>query len=115
MNHFNPSTSSGCPDRDVVSLPNHRTMTQLHLIISGLVQGVFFRASARDAAQALGLTGWVKNLPDGRVETVAEGPKEKLLEYEAWCRHGPPGARVTDVDSRFEPATGEFRNFAIRH
>lgn len=90
-------------------------MERIHLVISGHVQGVFFRASVRDLANTLGLTGWVRNLPDGRVETVAEGLKEKLLQFHKWCQNGPPGAHVNGVECRWESATGEFRNFVISH
>lgn len=90
-------------------------MSRIHLTISGRVQGVFFRASAREAAARLGLTGWVRNLPDGRVETVAEGPKEKLQQFHQWCQYGPPGARVNGVECRWESAKGEFRAFTISH
>lgn len=67
--------------------------------ISGLVQGVFFRASAKDKAQALNLRGWVRNLPDGDVETVAGGAAESLHAFAAWLRHGPKQARVKNIET----------------
>ena len=89
-------------------------MQRIHLIIEGRVQGVFFRASAQATANKLGLSGWVKNLPDGSVETVAEGEKEPLESYISWCRKGPPAAIVQAVKVSREPATGEFHHFVIK-
>lgn len=89
-------------------------MRQIHLIITGRVQGVFFRASAQATAVKLKLSGWVKNLPDGTVETVAEGEKGALDEYLSWCRKGPPVAQVIQVDVQWEKATGEFAGFSVR-
>ena len=88
--------------------------TRVHLKISGRVQGVYYRASALQEAQKLGLTGWVMNCPDGAVEAVAEGSKPKLEELIAWCRQGPDGARVTSVDVRWETAQNNFHGFSIR-
>ncbi len=88
-------------------------MERLHLIISGQVQGVFFRAYTVKEAQRLKLTGWVKNRPDGKVEVVAEGPDDKLKEFELWCSRGSPASQVTNVDSRRLPATGEYCEFKI--
>jgi len=83
--------------------------------VSGRVQGVFFRSETQDEAMRHGLTGWVRNLPDGRVEAVFEGEKElvdKLIEF---CRRGPPGARVANVEVVWENYTGEFRGFRVRY
>jgi acylphosphatase len=88
---------------------------RVHLLIEGYVQGVFFRASTQDVAERLGLTGWVRNLPDGSVEVVFEGPKDMLKEAVQWCRKGPPGARVTRVDESWQEYTGEFKRFDIRY
>jgi acylphosphatase len=66
-------------------------------LISGRVQGVFFRASTRDTAVSLGLTGYARNLPDGRVEVVACGEAEAIAALERWLHEGPPMSRVTDV------------------
>lgn len=73
-------------------------MKRVHLFVSGRVQGVFFRAHTRDLAQRLELLGFVRNLPDGRVEVVAEGPAEKLQELIDFCHHGPPSAHVTQAE-----------------
>ena len=86
---------------------------RLHVLISGLVQGVFFRASTRDTALDLGLTGWVRNLPDGRVEALFEGEEESLARALEWCRRGPPGSRPEDVEVRRRPYSGEFDGFRI--
>ncbi|HJZ85609.1 MAG TPA: acylphosphatase [Polyangia bacterium] len=88
---------------------------RLHLTIRGLVQGVAFRWSAERAARRLGLCGWVRNRPDGSVEVLAEGPEPVLQELLAWCREGPPGARVSGVAEKWLEATGELTRFEIRH
>jgi len=88
---------------------------RVNLIITGFVQGVFFRASTRETAVRFDLTGWVRNLPDGNVEAVFEGPVEKLRQAVQWCRQGPRGARVTKVDEEWQDYTGEFKNFSIRY
>jgi acylphosphatase len=86
-----------------------------HLFISGMVQGVFFRSETRHEAKKLNVKGWVRNLPDGKVEAVFEGEQENVKELVEFCRRGPPGARVTDVDIIWENYTGEFRNFEVRY
>ena len=68
-------------------------------VVHGRVQGVFFRQSAKQQADALGLTGWVKNRPDGSVACSATGPESLLAEFEAWLRQGPPDAQVTEVEA----------------
>ena len=84
--------------------------------VSGMVQGVFFRATTEEEAQRIGdLTGWVRNLPDGRVEVVCEGPKEKVERLVAWLWHGPPSSRVSGVDITYSDATGEYRDFRIAY
>jgi acylphosphatase len=84
-----------------------------HLVIHGLVQGVSFRAYAREQANSLRLTGWVKNLSNGDVEAVAEGDPKSLLAFADWCRRGPPEARVESVKLDSADATGEFKAFDI--
>ncbi len=87
---------------------------RLLLHVTGRVQGVAFRAHTQAEARALGLVGWVRNLPDGRVEVLAEGPRPALEALAAWCRVGPPAARVTDMTASWgEPAGGHAR-FDIR-
>lgn len=86
-----------------------------HVFVSGHVQGVFFRSETRHEARLRGVTGWVRNLPDGRVEAVFEGEEELVKELIEFCRRGPPGARVVRVDVKWENYTGEFRSFEIRY
>ncbi len=76
------------------------------VLIDGVVQGVFFRAATRETAERLGLSGWVRNLPDGRVEAVFEGPDEAVEAAVAWCRKGPERAFVESVESVEEPPEG---------
>ncbi|MFA5794082.1 MAG: acylphosphatase [Candidatus Brocadiia bacterium] len=76
--------------------------SQAHLYISGLVQGVFFRASAKEMAQSLGLSGWVKNMADRRVEAIFVGNKNDIKKAIEWCHHGPPSARVDKVEVIWE-------------
>jgi acylphosphatase len=84
-----------------------------HLYVSGIVQGVFFRDTARRQAVSLGVKGYVRNLPDGRVEVVAEGDRDGVGKFIRWCRCGPAGARVTHVDIRDERYLGEYQDFRI--
>ncbi len=84
-----------------------------HLLVKGLVQGVFYRSSARQVGRQLGLNGWVKNLPDGRVEIIIEGEEEKIEEFIKWCWKGPPSALVDNVDVSYSEALGEFNDFSI--
>ena len=86
-----------------------------HVVIHGLVQGVFFRASARDAAVRLGVGGWVRNLPDGSVEALFEGEKKKVEEIVGWCYKGPPSAQVMKVDLKWEAYKGEYEHFDVRY
>ncbi|MFT3842385.1 MAG: acylphosphatase [Myxococcaceae bacterium] len=86
---------------------------RVHLRIRGLVQGVSFRASARDAAGRLGLKGWVRNLSNGDVESIAEGEDKAIEQYVAWCHKGPPEADVDTVAVNDEPFKGEFTDFMV--
>jgi acylphosphatase len=90
-------------------------MKRMHVIVSGRVQGVFFRAFTQDAAQALKLTGWVRNLYDGRVEAVFEGEDTNVQLMLEWCKQGPSHAIVKHVDASEEPYAGEFRDFRITY
>lgn len=88
---------------------------RLHAYVSGRVQGVGFRFFVLDAAQELGLTGWVRNLNDGRVEVLAEGPRPDLERLLRLLHQGPPASWVTGIDATWEPATAEFPDFrAVR-
>ncbi|MEM2740334.1 MAG: acylphosphatase [Candidatus Bathyarchaeia archaeon] len=84
-----------------------------HIFISGRVQGVFFRANARREALKLGVKGWIRNLPDGRVEAVIEGEEDKARLMVEWCKRGPPGAIVSRIEIFWEPYKGEYKSFDI--
>ncbi len=89
---------------------------RVHLFVHGRVQGVFFRKYTRDTARKLGIKGWVRNLPDGRVEIIAEGTKEALEQLIYWAKNeGSPLSRVTHVDVQWEPPKNEFDDFSIRY
>ena len=81
--------------------------------IAGRVQGVFFRSATQDEAAKQGVTGWIKNRPDGRVEAVFEGENNKVERLVEFCRHGPYGARVTKIEILWEAYEGEFQDFRI--
>lgn len=83
------------------------TEARARITIRGRVQGVFFRVETRERARSLGLTGWVRNVPDGSVEAVFEGDREKIESMLAWCRRGPDLAEVDDVDVAWEEPSGE--------
>lgn len=85
----------------------------IHCFVTGRVQGVFFRASTQDKAKELGLFGWAKNLPDGRVEVMAFGDKEKLLALYEWLKKGPERAEVTDLTFKEIPFEKHER-FAVK-
>lgn len=84
-----------------------------HVFVSGDVQGVFFRYETRERARARGLAGWVRNLPDGRVEAVFEGARHAVEAMVAWCREGPRGARVTEIEVADEQPEG-LGSFEVR-
>ncbi|MBU6427726.1 MAG: acylphosphatase [Cyanobacteria bacterium REEB65] len=89
-------------------------IVRLHAYVRGVVQGVFFRQSTTERARELGLGGWVRNLPDGRVELLAEGPRPKVEELLAFAHIGPPAAQVASLEVIWEPSTGEFQEFKTR-
>lgn len=84
------------------------------VLVSGRVQGVYFRGSTRERAEAQGLSGWIRNLPDGRVEAVFEGRPEAVRDLISWCETGPPAARVEDVSTEPEQPTGNPTGFEVR-
>jgi acylphosphatase len=86
----------------------------VHAIISGRVQGVFFRMETRRAALHFGVNGWVRNRSDGTVEAVFEGDSEKVDQVVDWCKKGPPMASVLDIKIDEIDNTGEYKNFSIR-
>ncbi len=91
------------------------TNIRVRLIIKGRVQGVWFRDSTRREALRLGVSGWVKNRPDGHVEALLEGPEERVKQLVAWCRHGPSHARVSGVDEIPEAWRGTYDSFDIEY
>lgn len=86
---------------------------RLRIVITGIVQGVMFRREITDLARRLGLTGWVRNLSDGKVEALAEGEKSGLDELVQFCHIGPRAARVRNVEVEWSDYTGEYRGFRI--
>ena len=86
-----------------------------HDLVSGRVQGVFFRSETQYEAKRRNIVGWVRNTPDGKVEAVFEGEKEDVEKLIDLCHRGPSGARVTKVDVQWEKHTGEFKEFKIRY
>ncbi|MGQ4556266.1 acylphosphatase [Halobellus sp. GM3] len=85
-----------------------------HVFVSGTVQGVYYRASTRDAAEERDVDGWVRNLDDGRVEAVFEGPESAVEEMIEWCHTGSPAASVESVEAEYGEPTGES-GFRIRY
>ena len=88
-------------------------MARAHVYIRGRVQGVFFRASTRDKALAFNVQGWVKNCFDGRVEAAFEGEKDAIDAMVRWCRKGPAGAFVEQIEVCWEEYTGEYCEFSV--
>jgi acylphosphatase len=88
-------------------------MKRAHVRVQGSVQGVFFRVETRDRARSLGVSGWVRNLRDGAVEAVFEGPEERVESMVDWCRRGPAGARVESVNVDWEDPVRE-EGFAVQ-
>jgi len=87
---------------------------RVRVIVSGRVQGVFFRYSTQLKAQEKGLTGWVRNIYSGEVEALFEGDNTKIMEMIEWCRKGPSGARVEDIEVTYHQYSGEFDSFFIK-
>ncbi|ELZ02564.1 acylphosphatase [Natrialba asiatica] len=90
------------------------TRTRARVFVSGTVQGVYYRANTRDTARERGIDGWVKNLDDGRVEAVFEGPEDAVESMVEWCHTGSPAADVEAVDAEFDDPEGED-GFEIRY
>jgi acylphosphatase len=89
-------------------------MVRCHLWVAGRVQGVWFRGACAEQARTLGVSGWAGNLPDGRVEVLAQGEDEAVGRLVEWCRHGPPTARVTRVEVQHEVPGEAINGFAVR-
>lgn len=90
-------------------------MKRVHVYISGRVQGVFFRTETQRAANGFHLTGWVRNMPDGRVEALFEGEDKNVEKVLEWCHIGPPSARVKEIIAKEEHYIGEFAAFTIKY
>jgi len=90
-------------------------MARARVVIEGRVQGVFFRAATRDEARARGLQGWVRNLPDGRVEALFEGELAAVEQMVAWCHKGPPYAYVHQVQVDWQPYQGDQLDFRVAY
>ncbi|MEM3395004.1 MAG: acylphosphatase [Nitrososphaerota archaeon] len=88
-------------------------MVRAHVFVSGLVQGVFFRMHTKRMADTLNVKGWVRNLRDGRVEAVFEGRDKDVEKMIEWCKKGPSGAIVREVNVTFQEYRGEFKDFRI--
>jgi len=89
-------------------------MKRVHAVAAGVVQGVCFRYYAQRRAEELGVTGWIRNLPDGRIEAVVEGSDANVDRMVQWLRRGPPGALVDEFEAREQPYAGEFPDFRVR-
>ena len=88
-------------------------MHQALLKITGRVQGVFYRDSARKTAHKLNLTGYAKNMPDGHVEALVQGDKLQIHEFIKWCSQGPPSAKVKNIETKWQETSKEYTNFEV--
>jgi acylphosphatase len=86
-----------------------------HVVITGIVQGVFFRVETQRAAEKIGVNGWVRNKRDGSVEAVVEGDRKAVDSFLVWCRKGPPHASVEKIDVTWQDFRGEFVKFQVTH
>ena len=109
-----PATAKPKPPQPPAA-PAKAELRRVHVFVSGKVQGVGFRAFTQTAGQTLGLTGWVTNLTDGRVEAVVEGPAAKVATFLQEVRRGPQRAQVDKVEATDEPYRGKFEGFEVRH
>lgn len=90
-------------------------MKNVHVLVSGKVQGVFFRANTKEKAEDLGVKGWVKNTSDGKVEAVFEGKDDNVKEMIEWCKHGSTLAKVKNVDVEEKEPENKFNSFSIKY
>lgn len=90
-------------------------MAAAQIFVSGRVQGVFYRASTREVALRHHLSGWVRNLSDGRVEAMLEGERENIEKVIEWCRLGPPAAAPSNLEIKWLKYSGSFSDFRLRH
>ena len=87
---------------------------RVHLIITGRVQGVWYRSYTKDKAQKIGLTGWIRNLENGDVEAIFEGEEKAIEEMIVWCYSGSPLAEIDDIQTMYEKFSDEFEEFTIQ-
>jgi len=87
----------------------------VHVLISGRVQGVWYRAFTKQKAEQLGIKGWVRNASDGKVEAIFEGEENKIDQMIDWCYKGPPLAKIKDIEIKKQQATNAFEDFSIKH
>ena len=92
---------------------NFSTMKQATIKITGKVQGVFYRAHAQKKAEALGLTGYARNLPDGSVEVVVQGDEAAIKSFVEWCRQGSPSAKVENVEVKYDKIPKVYEGFSV--
>ncbi len=92
-----------------------KNMVRAHVIVSGKVQGVFYRATTKETAENFGVNGWVKNRPDGNVEAIFEGDKKTVDLVLKWCSKGPLFAKVKEVNISWEEYSGEYSDFRISY
>lgn len=97
----------------VNKMPYNKKMAAAHILVSGRVQGVFYRASTRDTALRHHLTGWVRNLTDGRVEAMLEGEKESIEKVIYWCQKGPPASAPSALEIKWLEYSGSFSDFEV--
>ena len=89
--------------------------TTSHVLISGRVQGVWYRASTKSRAEQLGIRGWVRNTSDGKVEAIFEGEEELVEKMINWCYQGPPNAKVEDIKITKKESTNKYDSFSIKY
>ncbi len=94
---------------------NNMVKLQVQVIISGRVQGVWFRANTKQKAEQLGINGWVKNIADGKVAALFEGDEKHVQEMIEWCHHGPPLAKVENIEVKKQSPTNGFEGFSVRY
>jgi acylphosphatase len=91
------------------------TKARAHVVVTGRVQGVYYRYATREEAVMRGVKGWIRNLKDGRVEAVFEGEKSKVEEVIDFCHYGPSAAKVSSMEVTWDEYTGEFKGLSIRY
>jgi acylphosphatase len=101
--------------RSKYSIPDDKESISVRLLVTGKVQGVYFRFNMQQVAMKNSVVGWVRNLPDGNVEALLEGNKEDVNQVVRWSKIGPENARVDEVKMDYGQYTGEYKDFIIRY